>query len=186
VSLDPILLIAALQSHGYSGDSVSPPELEAQLARGERIVVSCGTVARLGIRAARRAGFDARLVATLTLGPYDDGFDDGHTMFEIKMPKGWTLWDLDTNAKAPEGVGVNEAVAGPIKWQTIGTDPVVAEGEWPADLNAWRRRVFGVPLIFDEPQGVWYFRGRQRERVLEYGAGSYRWASKWRWWRLTR
>jgi hypothetical protein len=193
-----VMAIAALQSHGFSGDAVPLEELEAQVARGERITVSCGTVAQLGVRAAERAGLRARLVATRTLDPYTG--DDGHMLFEIHTRKGWTLWDLDTNVRAPAGVGIDEVTAahGEIPWRSIASDPLIAETTWTnpdgttgywnpseADLHVWRHHIFGVPMVYSGPElGLWYFRGPQRAAV-EASSSSYVWAGRATWEELT-
>jgi hypothetical protein len=182
--------IAAHQIHGYSGDSLPAEDLEARLAAGDTIVVSCGTVARLGVLAVWRAGYQARLVGSFTREPLN-GRDDGHIMMEVRLRKGWTLYDLDNNRAAPAGVGIVEQVRDP-RWRLIAHDAPydeaeIAQGDDPeydramfADLDRWYRRVLGVAWI--EAHSTIYFHDvQQRDRGLSLG---YRWASSGYWRRL--
>lgn len=183
--------IAAHESHGWRENALPPEVLEGELARGERIVVSCGPVSLLGVRAARRAGYPSRLVGSFTRQPLN-GYDDDHVMLEVRLRRGWTVFDLDGNRRAPAGIGVSELVREP-HWRIIAHDPLyeeadVAASEYPdyeraafADLNAWYRRILGVPLIFARGS-FWFHDARYRSRGLSFG---FRWASSDYWGRLS-
>jgi hypothetical protein len=182
--------IAAHQTHGWSGDTLPLETLEVDVTRGHRILVSCGTVAHLGVRAARRTGFASRLVGSFTRQELN-GFDDGHVMLEVRLRRGWTVFDLDTNRRAPAGIGISELVQDP-RWRTIARDPLydeaeVAAGSHPdydraafAHLGSWYRRVLGVPTIF-AGGSIWFHDARYRSRGLSLG---YRWARSGYWRRL--
>jgi len=189
-----LLTIASMQSHGWSGDQTPYPELEAQLHRDERIVVSCGTVANLGVRAVRAAGGRARLVGAVTRRPYN-GYDDGHIMLELRTRRGWTLFDLDLNRRAPWGIGIAEQVAAVrrdrARWITIASDPLydVAEAaecacgteQVAADPRPWTRDIFGLPRYYVEARG-WYFRDRVERSDAE--SLGHLWAPRKLWERL--
>jgi hypothetical protein len=182
--------IAAQESHGWRQNALPPEVLEGELARGERIVVSCWPVSRLGVRAARRAGYRSRLVGSFTREPLN-GYDDDHVMLEVRLRRGWTVFDLDGNRRAPAGVGVSELVREP-RWRIIAHDPLydeadVAASEYPdyeraafADLDAWYSRILGVPLIF-AGGSFWFHDARDRSRGLSFG---FQWASGDYWRRL--
>jgi hypothetical protein len=185
--------IAADATHGWSGDKLPITTLESDLARGERIVASCGTMARLGVRAARRAGYQARMVAAFTRRPLKG--DDGHIMMEVKLNEGWTVFDLDNNRMALPGVGISELVQNP-SWLLIADDRPYSKKEIAAstdlppsyyydifrDLDAWYRRVLGVPMIFAHG-AYWFHDPLQRTRGLRLGE---RWASGAQWKKLNR
>lgn len=186
--------IAAHQTHGWSGDAVPITELEADIAAGRRVVISCGTVARLGIRAARTAGYEARLVASITRDQLTG--DDGHTMLEVRLRQGWTVFDLDNNRMAQPGVGLSELVRAP-SWRVIANDAPYNRAEIAATddklgpayyrsvyahLGAWYRRVLGVPLIYAHGF-FWFHDAQERARAESFG---YRWASGAHWLKLNR
>lgn len=188
-----LITIASLHTHGYSGDTVPLPELEAQMARGQTIVASCGTVEKLGVRAVLAAGGRAREVGTLTRDPWN-GEDDGHMLMELWTKRGWTLFDLDTNRRAPWGIGIGEQVAAghDRKWITIAHDPLYAESEadvWPAtravfaDLPAWYDHIFGIAGYYDPARGYLFHDAAMRARAESYG---WVWTDKATWRRLTR
>jgi hypothetical protein len=183
--------IAAHQTHGWSGDVLPIRKLEADLARDRRIVVSCGTVSRLGLRAARRAGHSARLVGSFTRRRLN-GFDDGHVMLEVRLHVGWTVFDLDNNRRARAGVGISELVRDP-RWQVIARDKPYEGAEVGAaphtrynraafaDLGTWYRRILGVPTIRARGSN-WFHDARERDRGLSLG---FRWASGSLWKKLS-
>ena len=186
--------IAAHQVHGWSGDSVPLGKLESRLAHGKRIIASCGTVSKLGVLAARRAGYEARLVGSFTRDRLDG--DDGHLMMEVKLREGWTVFDLDNNRAASLGVGITELVRDQRWGEVIAHDPQydVAQINSSTDLSpgyyrfifahldGWYRRVLGVPTIFAHGS-YWFHDRRERARGVSMG---YHWASGGYWRRLNR
>lgn len=183
--------IAAHQVHAYSGDKLPIGQLESDVAAGQRILVSCGTVSQVGVDAARRAGFEAREVGAFTRQPLNH-YDDGHIMVEVRLSEGWTVFDLDNNRMAPPGVGITQIVRDP-RWRMIAHDPAYDVAETEADpdpaydiymfthMNVWYRRVLGVPTVWGADGTVWFHDGAERERGLSMG---YQWASGRYWSKL--
>lgn len=184
--------IASQQAHGWRQDKVPLSVLETKLADGARIAVSCGKVARLGVRAARRAGYQARLAGSFTRRRLN-GFDDGHVMFEVRLREGWTVFDLDDNRMAPPGTGISELVRDP-RWLLIADDFPYDRADLArdphrkydlaafADLDAWYARVLGVPTIWARGS-IWFHDADERARGLALGE---RWASLRFWRKLNR
>jgi hypothetical protein len=153
--------------HGYAGDLVPLALLEAQVAAGERIVGSCGTIARLGQRALTRAGLTSRLVGSLTRDPYTG--DDGHIMLEVWNATGWHVYDLDGNRQAVDAAGhgipiVGLCAARPRHWRILADDPLYILDDprwaemtvaWAADIEGWYDHILGIPTIYDYRD--WWF-----------------------------
>jgi hypothetical protein len=177
-----LMTIASLHSHDWEGDQVPIPQLAAQVAQGQRIGGTCGTVSRVGVHMVREAGGQARLVGTLTRRAYN-GSDDGHILTELRTKHGWTLFDLDYNRRAPWGVGVAQQVArvkdGQAKWVRISSDDTD-----PPDLRSWYRDIFGLPTYYVESRGGWFFRDRPERSDAE--SLGFAWAPQKLWNRLTR
>jgi hypothetical protein len=185
--------IAAHQVHGLSGDAIPISELESDLAAGQRIVVSCGTVAQIGVDAARQAGYEARRVGAFTRQRLNH-YDDGHVLMEVRLREGWTVFDLDNNRMAPPGVGITELVRDP-RWRLIAHDEPYDKAETAAGphpnydramfrhLDRWYRRVLGVPTIFGDDNTIWFHNRQERARGEALG---YQWASGSYWRQLKR
>lgn len=168
--------LAALQTHGYDEDGTPLDRLEAKLANGERIVVSCGTIARLGVRALTRGGYTARLVGGLTKDPYT-GNDDGHIMLEVLVNGGWRVYDLDLNHTSDRSI-VDLVASHPRSWSVIANDPLFVDNpdpayqawldQWATNLDGWYDHILGIPTICY--QGYWWFRDDgERSRAESLG-----------------
>jgi GAF domain-containing protein len=184
--------LASQQAHGWRQDNVPLDELEAEVAQGQHIAVSCGTISSLGIRAAERAGYRARMVGAFTREQMN-GFDDGHIMFEVRLNEGWTVVDLDNNRMAPPGTGISELVRDP-RWVLIAHDSPYDKADLATDpnhdydlytythLKAWYRHVLGVPLIWANGV-IWFHDAAQQARGLSLG---HSWAGGKYWRTLNR
>jgi hypothetical protein len=133
-------------------------------------------VAAVGILAAQRAGYEARLVGCFTTEPWVG--NDGHEMLEVREGNAWTLYDLDGNRKAPQGVGIADQCAGPLRWQPIAHDQgCVTECDILSDLATFDARVFDVPWILDG--GVICF--HDAREIIEPKSPAYHWVDAEAW-----
>jgi hypothetical protein len=185
--------LAAQHAHGNRDNLVPLDELEARLAAGERIEVTCTIISVLAQRRLRRARVPSRLVLTMTRGPYDD-LDNGHTMIEVKVGDAWSVYDLDGNRRAVDSKGGGVSVVDLCKsssrrWQPIAYDPAFDDPKWAGSLwsinqAAWDDKVMGVPLI--EHGSLFAFRDEADRARIEAYAPTYRFVSKKTWQKLTK
>lgn len=175
--MNPILLLstlAALQTHGWTDADLSYTQLENKLRRGDRIYVACGIVSELGRRLMVRNGYQARLVATVTLQRPFAG-DNGHTLLEVRLGGSWRVFDLDLNRQPLDNHGRGMSVEALVRnrhrqYRTLSDDPVVSWNDipggapvrrhfqriWRNGFERWYDRVLGVPLHFTSELG-WFF-----------------------------
>jgi hypothetical protein len=156
--------------HGPAQDGQSLDLLERRYARGETLVVTCGTVSRLAVRRLARLGVGARLVGAVT-GGTSNGADDGHIMVEVLTPRGWRVYDLDNNRQPVDvrgrGVTVSEFVhMRKRRYRMLANDRKVSWPHMPKvfapvyaseeGLERWYDRILRVPTIYDVGGDVIY------------------------------
>lgn len=159
--------LAANQTHGWVQDNLSSPELEARLRAGERLTITCGTVARLAVHILRGYGLEARVVNILSLDPVN-GIDDGHKLMETRVPGGtWEVYDVDTNRKPVDasgaGITATTFVDMPVRqYSLLANDQAVdwtgAQQEWidhftpvfasREGLESWYDHILGVVAYY--------------------------------------
>ena len=93
---DPVTLLGSISwtaSHGSRDNELTMEEWIAIAAR-QKLIVTCGNIARLGIRLLVDAGIPSRRVGARSLGERND-YDIGHVLMETKLEGRWVLADLD-------------------------------------------------------------------------------------------
>jgi hypothetical protein len=93
--------VAWVTSHGIADNTLNPALLD-QAVMWRKVSVTCGEVSVWILDLARRAGFEARFVTTLTLDRLNES-DNGHSMVEIRGEDGWELFDVDNNTRFAAG-----------------------------------------------------------------------------------
>jgi hypothetical protein len=190
---DPVPILTALaekHTHGWVDNGLSVDELEARLAAGQRIVVTCSVIAELGVRALTRANIQARFVGSITRNAYDY-VSDGHCLLEVHARDGWHVFDLGSNRQAIDadgnGISIVQLCQGrPRHWRMLCDDlPLYVLDPryepwilaWAADIEAWYDHILGVPVVHSD--GKWWFRDdSERHRLEPMG---YRYASEALW-----
>ncbi len=160
--------IAADTTQGYIDDDLALPVQEARFKAGERLFISCGNVTLLAQRMLAEQGVDSRLVGTITREKLN-GWDDGHTMLEVRIGGRWVLYDLANNRLAVDRADrpvslIEQLDAGDDRrWRVLAHDRKIdlrglskSERRYTTEtfikggLERWYDRVLGVPLI-EEP-----------------------------------
>lgn len=93
---DPLALLSAVAwtaSHGSRDDKLTVADWQ-RIALTQKLIVTCGNIARLGHHLLTQAGIPARLVGASTLGKLNN-YDNGHSLMEAFLNGRWTLVDLD-------------------------------------------------------------------------------------------
>ncbi|MBW3539426.1 MAG: transglutaminase-like domain-containing protein [Planctomycetes bacterium] len=174
-------LIGWLWTYGNADEGVSLGELRRR-ARRKKLSVLCGTSALLAVSVLEDLGIRARLVMTLSDGPWNH-FDNGHTLVEAFDPaSGWVLFDpsfkcvFEARGRRLVLPAFLEAVRRDLPYRIVATcgGPKLgyfrtkgfdytfwAEERFSCEtaLRSWYRRVAGFPVILDSG-------------VYRYGAGA--------------
>jgi hypothetical protein len=162
-----VAAVSARHSHGATDDAQSVDAL-SKAAFSRPIVTTCGKVSEWTVAHLRDAGYEARVVVTLTLEEWN-GTDNSHVMVEVRED-GWVVYDPDRHVgyadPAGRPVSLRELV------ELVPTDEYaivplagpVGEGL----IRETNRRLFGVPGI--EEGGLYWFEatGAEAERVRSY------------------
>lgn len=183
--------IAAHQQMGWKDNNTDPAILEQRIAQGGRVTAACGVIARVGMLAAQRRGLPVRLVAVLTNSELD-GYNDGHTMFEVKVDGRWVLYDLDLNRVAVDNhgrrVGLSFQVhAGShrrwkviahdsLRWNYAGTTAKLRRMAAPYGRMTpaqWYQHVMGTALIYRESTETWLFHNPAQASHVQAASASY-------------
>jgi hypothetical protein len=189
--------LAANQTHSWVDNGLSFEAMEAKYHSGQRLYVTCGNVAEVGRRLLRSAGYNARVVQSITRETFDY-VNDGHLLLEVLVGDRWELYDVDANARAVDangrGISLMEQVTavqtGTAHWEMIATDPLWNEND-PNTFGVsiardiftnpepFYRRVMGIPLLpaADDGRiafGTFFWDGQQRWRLWAYTGGSTR------------
>jgi len=191
--------LASHQTMGWKDNTVPMDKLERRIARGERIYVSCSIITELGYRLAQRNGIPARRVSAITNGRFD-GYNDGHTMLELKLGGHWVLYDLDLNRVAVDGAGHRVGLGHQVKagshrhwrviahdrdsWDFRGTTRALREHSARyARMSAerWYQRVLGVALVETSPGQYAYNAPSHSPRIEAVWPGHYHWVSARTW-----
>src|ERR1043166_9490629 len=93
---DRISLLSAIcwtTSHGWRDEGKSPEQLQTMALR-EKLVIICGSVARLAVAILTEQGIPARVVQAKTLDKLNT-YDNGHVLMEAWLEGSWTLVDPD-------------------------------------------------------------------------------------------
>lgn len=169
--------LAWLTAHGTRDDLLSTAEL-IETAKRRTLSVTCGTVSHLAAFIARRAGVQARVVATRARTLLN-GYDDGHILLEVLQSGRWVVYDLDANAMFLSTDGVPMSLlelSEAVRWCTyaierLGAQPGVDIGHFRMDdydlnfyatymfgtqeqLRKWYDRILIVPILIDG-DGYW-------------------------------
>jgi hypothetical protein len=171
---DPWILLSSiswLASHG-SRDDQKPIRHWLRLALHEKLVITCGNVARLGQEVLTRFGITSRLVGAKTLGKLND-YDTGHSLLEVHVGGKWVLVDLDAKTlfrRNGRRLNLLEFVAAaaaddyefePLSKATgIAVAAFVENGydyglfmetvfTTEANLRGWYHRIMGIPIIHE-------------------------------------
>jgi hypothetical protein len=169
---EPLALLSGVAwaaSHGSRDDKLSVEEW-LRIARTQKLIVTCGNVARLGHQLLTQAGVPARLVGASTLGKLNN-YDNGHSLLEAFLEGRWTLVDLDVKRLFRRGgrrlglLGLCDAVAaGDYEFEPISAATGIAVGSFvengydyglfmecgfstEAGLRAWYGRIMQVPQL---------------------------------------
>jgi hypothetical protein len=171
--LDALLrLIGWLWCYGSVDEGApSPAPLEGVDVRPPYL--ACSRLAFLAAAVLRRCGYQAR-EAALMAGRGWNGYDDGHTLVEVRDPqRGWMAYDpsfhrlFELNGRRLSLAAFNQALLNDEDWRLIplpgapGGGPFRgSDGEdyafWLAErqlsetaLREWYRGLAGVPMIYD-------------------------------------
>jgi hypothetical protein len=93
---DSFALLSAVcwvTSHGWRDEGKSPKQLQT-IALREKVVIICGSVARLAVDILMEQGILARVVQAKTLDKLNT-YDNGHVLMEAWLEGKWTLVDPD-------------------------------------------------------------------------------------------
>lgn len=159
---EQIAALAARHVHGHADGEPSVAEMD-RIALERPVSTTCGYVSVWAVAHLREAGYDARVVDTLTLDEWNDT-DNGHTLIEVKEDGRWVAYDIDQGVTFG-GMSLAEWVS-----SVPSGDYQIIPLEGPVDeeaMRAWHRRIAQVPMIRDGdltffPSGEW------DERVMSY------------------
>lgn len=87
--------LAWIDTHGTRDDKLSVVQLEEK-AKNEKIITTCGPISKFAKYILEKQSIDSRVVSAITKEP-KNGFDDSHTMIEVKIGSDWQVFDLDNN-----------------------------------------------------------------------------------------
>jgi hypothetical protein len=148
-------MIAERHKHGLGDENESYMEL-SRIASTRPISVTCGVVSTWAVQLLRDAGYEARVVTTMTLDRWN-GDDNGHTLISVLEPSGWVVYDIDRDVYYTdlEGTPLNLRDLLP----RVRTDDylIVALDSDPVDVGFIResnRRLMQVGAIHDADQYV--------------------------------
>lgn len=93
------LLTAVAHRHVHGGrDDHEPIARLSEIAATRRVVATCGPVSVWAVGLLRDAGYEARVVTTLTMDEWDS-LDNGHTMVSVMIDGQWAVYDLDRKVR---------------------------------------------------------------------------------------
>lgn len=169
--------VAWATSHGSRDDKLTVEDW-LRIARTQKLIITCGNVARLGHHLLTRADVPARLVGSCTLGKLNN-YDNGHSLMEAFLDGRWTLVDLDVKKLFRRGgkrlslLEFSDAVAADdYEFEPISAAAGIAVGAFvengydyglfmecgfstEAGLRKWYRRIMQVPSI-RSPEGRFF------------------------------
>jgi hypothetical protein len=176
--------------YGNRDDPLSLRHLRREILH-HRVVVSCTPVSFLCHRILKDAGVTSRVVACLTLEPWN-AFENGHTMIEIRNDaSGWFLYDPSFRCrfkKRERNLGLLDFVQHVRSNQDYGIESLdggqrtgpfrISDYDFgfrlehqigsEEELRRWYSRIAWVPLVFES--GHYFFTGDPeiKKRVLSY------------------
>lgn len=182
-SPDPYDLIGSMFQFiglGSNHDNLTPAQALIQMRYG-KIFMTCGFVANLMKHALGGFGFQVRKVFLAT-SQAQNGFDDGHVIFEVMIGGKWRLFDTFGNYFTLNGqhLSLSEVVEAGVANCTLVkmTERVVAPANlWVSGQNifphnaffeqnlvtdaqymAWAERIYDVPAILHTDGYVYFYR----------------------------
>lgn len=84
-----------IDSHGTRDDDLKFKALEEK-AKSEKIILTCGPISKFAQYILDKQKIPSRVVSGITQEK-TNGFDDSHTMIEVKIDSSWQVFDLDNN-----------------------------------------------------------------------------------------
>jgi len=194
---DPVALLSAiswLAAHGSRDDSKSIAEWKS-IAQREKVIITCGSVAKMGVQLLHEQGIPARVVQSKTLAKLNT-YDNGHVMMEAWIGGQWVLVDLDVKVmflRKGKRLSLLEfaaaALQGDYKFERISAATGIAVGCFvennydyglfmesafcnEACLRRWYKRVMMLPLL--RAGDEWFISASPadaRKAAQIYGAG---------------
>lgn len=178
--------LAWIYSHGSFDNEKSYNDLKHQALTG-KLVTTCGEVSKFAQNILKEKGVESRIVSGLT-SKERNGYDDSHTMIEVKEGDVWKLYDLDNNATfTKDGRALNYmdfqtlVASGSYEIQKLSLDTKIAILGFEAEKNDydyslyaeerfysdealrnWYKRVLQVPFI-KEGDKYYYFDGDEKD-----------------------
>lgn len=84
--------------HGIIDASLDVHQMLRKVEMGGTLSIQCGVISVLAVYVLQQAGYEARMVNTVTLDAWN-GLDDGHNMVEAKVGGQWVLYDFDNHGQ---------------------------------------------------------------------------------------
>ena len=164
------LLTAVVHRHVHgSQDDYEPIERLSEIAAERRVATTCGPLSVWAVQLLGEAGYEARVVTTLTMDEWDS-LDNGHTMVSVKIDDRWAVYDLDRAVRYTDEEGNPLSIGELVErvptddYQIVPIGDPVGEGY----LRASNRRLLQVAGIGDGEYYYFAASGDDAMRVESY------------------
>lgn len=194
---NPHLLLSSISwlfSHGNRDNKMNYDNLEKK-ARTEKLVATCAKISKFALEAIEEQGINGRIVSGLTNESFN-GYDDSHTMIEVRIGSTWRVYDLDNNAvfvskKTDKYLNFLDfqklvVTTGAYKIERLASDPIVGVTNFSdkttdydyylyseekttteESLRDWYEHVLQIPLIQDN-NSIYYYADANELKVTEF------------------